>query len=93
MLSPRCTMVKRNPMRIRYNNGRTLEGMILSLTADTARVTLKDRPQIAEFRLVGGQWISEERESVVFEFPYAPVLQALLWSETPTTWTGSRLLN
>ena len=81
-------------MLIRYNDGRVLEGMILSLTPQVARVTIKGRREIAEFRLAGGQWLSDEWESVVFEFPYAPVLQALLWSEAPaTSWSGSRLLN
>ncbi|HUI57239.1 MAG TPA: hypothetical protein VLY04_19825 [Bryobacteraceae bacterium] len=42
---------------------------MLALTGDQLRVALKDRDDVAEFRLVNGAWISEDCEPVTFEFP------------------------
>jgi hypothetical protein len=66
---------------VRYRNGRVLEGLIPYLTADLARVAFRGRDDVSEFEFVGGQWLSEDCEPVVFEVPYAPMLQALLWTE------------
>ena len=82
-----------NILRIRYSNGRTHDGIILSLSATNARVAMKDADDVAEFRLVGGQWLSDEFEPVVFEFPNAPVLQALLWSKGTSSQPLSRYVN
>jgi hypothetical protein len=58
-------------MRIRYADGRTLDGMVLSLKGSVARVAIKDEDDAAEFNLVHGQWISEDCETVTFDFPLA----------------------
>ena len=82
-----------NILRIRYSNGKTHDGIILSLSPTVARVALKDQDDVAEFQLVGGQWLSDEYEPVVFEFPDAPVLQALLWSRGTSSQPISRFVN
>jgi hypothetical protein len=82
-----------NLMRIRYRSGRVLEGIILNLTREMARVALRDRDDVDEFRLVGGQWYSEELEPVVFELVREPVLRALLWTEESDERLGSSLVN
>ena len=66
---------------VRYPNGRVLEGLILYLTAEVARVHFRGREDVSEFEFVKGQWLSEDWEPVAFDVPYAPVLQALLWTE------------
>jgi len=80
-------------MHIRYSNGHALEGVILSLAPNMARVAVRDRDDVAEFRLVAGQWLSEEREPVVFEFLSAPKFQAPVWSEPADLQVGSRYVN
>jgi hypothetical protein len=68
-------------MIIRYSNGSIREGIVLSFTANMARVALKDRDDVEEFQLVAGRWISEEWEAVVFEFAQAPAVEAFPWFE------------
>jgi hypothetical protein len=86
-------------MHIRYSTGQILEGIILSLTEDVARVAIKDWDDVAEFRMVAGRWISEEWEPVVFEFPStsdsscATEMQAPLWSDAAGGQAGSRYVN
>jgi hypothetical protein len=58
-------------MQIRYAGGRVLDGMMLTLTGSVARVALKDEDDVAEFRLVHDQWISEDCETVAFAYPLA----------------------
>lgn len=59
-------------MLIHYADGRILVGIILALTGSVLRVALRDEDDVAEYRLVNGQWISEDCEPVSFEFPLAP---------------------
>jgi hypothetical protein len=66
---------------VRFPNGRVLEGLILYLTADLARVHFRGRDDVSEFQFLSGHWLSEDLECVVFEVPYAPILHALLWTE------------
>jgi hypothetical protein len=56
-------------MLIRYSNGPIRPAVLLALTGDTMRVALKDSDDVAEYRLVNNSWISEDFESVTFEFP------------------------
>jgi hypothetical protein len=60
-------------MQIRYTDGRVLNGIMLTLTGSVARVAIKDDVDVAEFRLVHEQWISEDCETVAFEYPLAMV--------------------
>jgi len=55
---------------IRFNDGRSLHGLIVGLTGDTMRVVIPGREDIFEFNLVNGQWVSPDTcELVAFEFP------------------------
>ncbi len=56
-------------MEIRYADGRVQDGMMLALKGCVARIAFKDADDVAEFRLVNDQWISEDCEPVLFEFP------------------------
>ncbi len=58
-------------MLIRYSDGRILVGILMALMGSMMRVALKDEDDVAEYRLVNGQWISEDCEAVTFEFPLA----------------------
>ena len=46
-------------------------GILLSLKGPQMRVAVKDADDVEEFQLIDGFWISEEGESVTFEFPTA----------------------
>jgi hypothetical protein len=56
-------------MQIRYADGRVVDGMMLTLTGSVARVAIKDEEDAAEFRMVHDRWISEDCETVAFEYP------------------------
>ena len=58
-------------MQIRYASGRVLDGMMLTLTGSVARVAIKGEVDVAEFRLMHEQWISEDCETVAFAYPLA----------------------
>lgn len=58
-------------MRIRYADGRVRDGLMLTLTGSVARVAIKDEVDVAEFRLVQEQWISDDFETVAFVYPLA----------------------
>ncbi|SPE35494.1 hypothetical protein SBA6_470010 [Candidatus Sulfopaludibacter sp. SbA6] len=58
-------------MLIRYSDGRIRVGILMALTGSSLRVALKDEDDVAEYRLLSGQWISEDCEPVTFEFPLA----------------------
>jgi hypothetical protein len=45
--------------------------MMLTLKGSLARVAIKDEVDVAEFRLAHDQWISEDCETVAFEYPLA----------------------
>jgi hypothetical protein len=58
-------------MRIRYADGRVRDGIMLTLTGSVARVAIQNEVDVAEFRLVNEQWISEDCETIAFEYPLA----------------------
>jgi hypothetical protein len=58
-------------MQIRYADGRVRDGMMLTLKGSVARLAIEDEVDVAEFRLVQDQWISEDCEKVAFEYPLA----------------------
>ena len=45
--------------------------MMLRLKGSVARLAIEDEVDVAEFRLVQDQWISEDCETVAFEYPLA----------------------
>jgi hypothetical protein len=53
---------------ITYNNGRVLQGIVLSFGDQLMRVAVKDTDDAAEFRLINGVWVSEDCEIVRLEF-------------------------
>ena len=55
-------------LRIRYRNGKMLQGMLLALGDQKVRVALKDSDDVAEYRLFKRCWISEDCEVVTMEF-------------------------
>ena len=55
-------------VRIRYSNGKVLQGIVLSFGDQLVRVAIKDAGDAAEYRLVNGRWVSEDCEVVRFEF-------------------------
>ncbi|MGD0776138.1 MAG: hypothetical protein ABSC05_25260 [Candidatus Solibacter sp.] len=62
-------------IRIRYNNGRVLQGVVLAFGDRLVRVAIKDSDDAAEFRLVNRVWVSEDCEVVRLDFvePPAPL--------------------
>ena len=54
-------------LRIRYRNGKMLQGMLLALGDQKVRVALKDSDDVAEYRLFKRCWISEDCEVVTME--------------------------
>lgn len=55
-------------MRIRYADGRAIEGVTLARTANMIRVAVKGREDAAEFINVHGTWISEDCDPVTLEY-------------------------
>jgi hypothetical protein len=55
-------------MKIRYADGRTIEGITLSRTANTMRIAVEGSEDAAEFINVHGTWISEDCEPVTIEY-------------------------
>jgi hypothetical protein len=45
--------------------------MMLTLKGSVARLAIENEVDVAEFRLVQDQWISEDCEPVAFEYPLA----------------------
>jgi hypothetical protein len=56
-------------LRIRYSNGKVLQGILLTLGDQKVRVALKECDDAAEYRLVSQRWVSEDCEVVSMEFP------------------------
>jgi hypothetical protein len=69
-------------MWIRYTDGRTLTGILLALNGGTIRVAIQDGDDVAEYRLIGDRWVSEDCEPVTFEFPLAAFQAAGIIPET-----------
>ena len=61
-------------MKIRYTNGKAIEGVTLARTADLMRIAAKGCEDVAEFINVRGTWVSENCEPVTME--YAPLRNA-----------------
>jgi len=55
-------------MKIRYADGRAIEGVTLVRTANMMRVAVKGSEDAAEFINVHGTWISEDCEPVTMEY-------------------------
>ena len=55
-------------MKIRYADGRAVEGVTLARTANTMRVALQGCDDVAEFINIHGRWISEDCEPVSVEY-------------------------
>jgi hypothetical protein len=53
---------------IKYEDGRVVEGIILSRKEETMRVAVQDANYAEEFTRVGGTWISENGEPVEIQF-------------------------
>jgi hypothetical protein len=79
-----------NQMTIRYADGSGTEGRILSLAGGSMRVALEDCHDATEFTLIGGRWISEDLQPVLFEF--SPELTVRGISPDYTGATSTRLL-
>jgi hypothetical protein len=56
---------------IRHTDGASQEGVLLSLQSDTMRIAGKGSEDVLEFRLIHGNWVSEDCDVVTFEFPLA----------------------
>lgn len=56
-------------MLIRNAGGTKQPAVILALNGSVMRVALKDTDDVEEYRLVNGTWISDDWETVTFEFP------------------------
>src|SRR5689334_6341142 len=68
---PRMMVLDGNDiMTIRYSNGFSFEGTLLSRTAHSIRVVAKGYDDVREFRSRNGVWISEGCEPVQVEFAY-----------------------
>ena len=56
---------------IRYSDGSGQEGVLLSIQGETMRVAGKGSDDILEFRLIHGNWVSEDCDVVTFDLPLA----------------------
>ena len=63
-------------MIIRYTNGYTFEGTLLSRTEQSLRVMTQGSEDVLEFTLTNGGWVGEDCEPVQVEFAYAPKSEA-----------------
>lgn len=54
-------------MRISYQNGAVLEGIMLYRTEESMRVAVKGRDDVMDVRNVHGTWVSDECEPVTME--------------------------
>ena len=57
-------------MIIKYANGKTIDGIILSCTDKIMRVALKGRDDVAEFASVSGVWVSEDCQPVQVQYEW-----------------------
>jgi hypothetical protein len=56
---------------IQHSDGSTQEGILLSVFGDTIRIAGKGSDDVLEFRLVHGNWVSENCDVVTFALPLA----------------------
>jgi hypothetical protein len=57
-------------MLIRYNNGKLIEGVVLSENENSMRVAVRGAADAAEYTFVNGVWISEDCEPVQIQFEW-----------------------
>ncbi len=57
-------------MIVKYPNGRTVEGLLLSRQERSMRVALEDSADVAEFYQVQDTWVSEHLETVEIKFEW-----------------------
>ena len=57
-------------MFITFSDGQRIEGVIYSHSGNTLRVALKGGDDLVDFRLISGQWVSENCEPVEIEFAW-----------------------
>ena len=57
-------------MTIRYPNGKTSEGIILTRGEQTVRVAVKGSDDVCEFCNVNGTWVTEDLQPVQIEFQW-----------------------
>lgn len=60
-------------IRISYNNGRVLQGVVLAFGDRLVRVAVKGSDDSSEFRLVNQVWVSEDCEVVTLDFAESTV--------------------
>lgn len=60
-------------IRIEYNSGRILQGVVLSFGDGRVRIAVKGWDDAFELRLVNGVWVSEDCEVVKLHFADQPV--------------------
>jgi hypothetical protein len=53
---------------VEYQNGKRLQGVLLALGGQWIRVAIQGSEDAVEYRLISGQWISEDCEVVTFKF-------------------------
>ena len=63
-------------MTIRYTNGYTFEGTLLSRTEQSLRLMTQGSEDVLEFTSTNGVWVAEDSEPVQVEFAYAPKSEA-----------------
>lgn len=74
-------------LRIRYSNGKVLQGILLALGDQKVRVAVKGSDDVAEYRLLNQQWVSEDCEIVTMEF--GEVAPPAVWDEFPDSMVAS----
>jgi hypothetical protein len=52
---------------LRYNNGRTADALLLTMTADVMRVILRLANDTVEFRRLDGHWCGDDGTQVTIE--------------------------
>ena len=57
-------------MIIRYEDGRTVEGILLSRSENRMRVALKGTDDVTEFTDIHGVWVASDCEPVQIEFAW-----------------------
>jgi hypothetical protein len=68
-------------MIIRYNNGYTLEAILLSRTEQSMRVATQESDDVLQLNQVNGAWVSEDCEPVQVEFAWTSQQEATPVSE------------
>jgi hypothetical protein len=67
----RCGRVRQTGLQmifVKYHNGQTRQGVLLTLGGQSIRVALQGCDDVVEYRQIDGRWISEDCEVVTFDF-------------------------